>query len=1459
MSKSTEQILIITQLKDAIHAAVSNARDMTRVFKLLEDQFKSTLGPLKLVKQDIGESGGKATYLTETLDQLTVSVKALAEGGYVTSAAIKDGTVAFKAQCVEVQNDTKATNALIQAQENLAYKERDAANAIKERTVAQRNAQIASGASIYIPSDVRSGLLATGTVTPGISPTERDALYAQQETAKRKLLNDELRQYQVEQDKSAAAAERKSARTREALKAELLEERRLQAEKQRLVEIQRQAQMNILGIGSTLGINQNVLKQANLADFTKFQTAQNQLAQTMAKNNISMTQMQNMWQSMVTRSPMGALTKEGQEVYSQLQRVATLYAGMDKDFAKSFNAISRGAEDAKKKVAEFNISWQLALKLVAVQLTHQAISAFIRELRAGALYAIEVQKRVAEIRTISQDQQLTSPEWIRGFANISSKYGIDLLDQIAGGYEAISNQIAKGAETFKFMEEASKFAITAVTNTKDSVNLLSTAINAYGLNVADAEKVSAIFFKTIEVGRIRGNEMANMGQLLVPAEQLGIKLEEIGALVATLTIRGMKASETFTQLRGIFTALLRPTEEMKKFFKEMGVESGEQLLATYGLVGTFEALRTKTQGYSSELSALVPRIRGIAGAVALTGDALNTYKKYWYEIGHGTEYYRKAVSIAMESSGRKIQIEIEKVKNYFRTELGSEALGYVLQFSNAIGGLENAVKALVKTVEGLLPVMIGFGLYASKQLIKGHPYAVIVAGIASAIKTLTEYNKLNEMAAQEFVDNWTKAISDVEKAHAEAINRSIIKLQEGLANYSKRINIVVTELTLENNKVLNEYTESYINSFKLIETEHDNMMTEFNNGLAIIKKQASEAQSMGEKLDTKIISNAVNRDKLMFDWFSNEQETPQDKLNVLLDHLKELEAHQVELYNSENLEEALRVSDEIIEFEKQVYNYSVQIRKENERNAKVTEDLLRKQAYKEMEYRNDKQTMEARWFQLQEEKEDVKHKRSKKGKQELQKIAEDELKLQSQYNELIIKHRRDEEEIAVRLKRKEQHVLSYLDCVNRINKAYERQNKLLQEAQNIQAADNVLKEAEAKQLELKENEIKNIKQEMDKFNLAEALKFKDDNKVREALVNQIKLIEKYQELTGKTKTTETLLKALQDTSIVELRNRANQKNMREDEQIRQDTEAGVKQMSDLLSKQTQENDRLIRALGNSARLMVSGLPVSQLERLEFIARAGETKTGEGRWLKFEEDIKAYADLIDTFTKTKSEEHGTEAYSKIIQMLLVAEEVRQKLAMFGEDNKYIQILDNFITELQQNRKIFAEDILQDLATQQIMEDKLKSLETRAQRFNVIQAQYMELSTSLLDSFLSKGKTVEAYLQKLEIRLEGLQSRLPQDTGASAIMPRAFGGITYGKDSIPALLSPGEFVVNASASRKFYSQLVAMNSSPKHFASGGSVINGDFNISMNSSGNEHVDVIKIGKLLRREIRRGTLSLV
>ena len=109
---------------------------------------------------------------------------------------------------------------------------------------------------------------------------------------------------------------------------------------------------------------------------------------------------------------------------------------------------------------------------------------------------------------------------------------------------------------------------------------------------------------------------------------------------------------------------------------------------------------------------------------------------------------------------------------------------------------------------------------------------------------------------------------------------------------------------------------------------------------------------------------------------------------------------------------------------------------------------------------------------------------------------------------------------------------------------------------------------------------------------------------------------------------------------------------------------------------------------------------------------------------------------------------------------------------------------------------------------------------------------------------------------------IEQRIQAPPSGGGPQLRARGGQIHGTDSVSALLSPGEFVVNAAASRKFYSQLINMNAQGlSGFARGGPVSQttvGDINISMSSSGSTQTDGVAIGNVLRREIRRGRIRL-
>jgi len=158
--------------------------------------------------------------------------------------------------------------------------------------------------------------------------------------------------------------------------------------------------------------------------------------------------------------------------------------------------------------------------------------------------------------------------------------------------------------------------------------LLTAAINAFRLPVEDAEIISAQFFKTVELGRVRIEEMSqSFGRVALPASLLGVSLQELQAAIALTTIQGVKFNEASTLIRNILLKLIRPTDEMKRFFAELGVASGEAAIETFGLSGFLAKLEERTKGSSTEIGNLFGRIRAITGAMVFAGDNTERSRK----------------------------------------------------------------------------------------------------------------------------------------------------------------------------------------------------------------------------------------------------------------------------------------------------------------------------------------------------------------------------------------------------------------------------------------------------------------------------------------------------------------------------------------------------------------------------------------------------------------------------------------------------------------------------------------------------------------------------------------------------------------------------------------------------------------------------------------------------------------
>jgi TP901 family phage tail tape measure protein len=347
------------------------------------------------------------------------------------------------------------------------------------------------------------------------------------------------------------------------------------------------------------------------------------------------------------------------------------------------------------------------MRLLAVQVIHRTIASLVSGIRAALKATIELEKAISEIQTIDTDR-LPFRTWITQLKELSDTWGIDIMDQAEAAYQALSNQIVDGANAARFLGEANRFAVTAVTDVNTAVLAGSGAMNAFGKNALNAEDTFAKLFKTIELGRVRASELTSLGDVAILGRQAGLSLEEVLGSLATLSIQGVKANKAMTQLRGVFVKIIKPSAEGTALFEKWGFASGIAAVRTLGWVETLRRLEVATKGSTAELVKFVPRIRGISGVAALQGKGLQRLEKDIESIKGSLSSYGQATDTIMKNVGKTFDIELNKIKNLFKKEFGSDLLR---SFSDLIGGFEGLSEAVVRLAK-VLTYTLGAALAA---------------------------------------------------------------------------------------------------------------------------------------------------------------------------------------------------------------------------------------------------------------------------------------------------------------------------------------------------------------------------------------------------------------------------------------------------------------------------------------------------------------------------------------------------------------------------------------------------------------------------------------------------------------------------------------------------------------------------------------------------------------------------
>lgn len=508
-------------------------------------------------------------------------------------------------------------------------------------------------------------------------------------------------------------------------------------------------------------ITQELTKQfgaiSSPQQFAALQNATNQLSKDLATGKLNAEQLLNVLRQLQGSNfgggkggpPVALLPGQGGEEQSRLLRLIGI-----------FNQVEDAGTKAGKHIL---LSWESVTRLFQVQILHQVIGQFISELRRSVDEASKFQIRISEIRTISQQNQLTTAQWASGLRDLSDAFGLPLLDVTKAAYDAISNQVTRGAQTFEFLRTTLEFSRISVSSAADAQNLLSSAIKSFGEQNLTAQKAAEVLFKTIDLGRVTASEMANtFGRVAQLASQAGVTIEQLGAAIATLTVRGVRYSEAYTLINNVLISAIKPSEAMTEVLRKYGVATGEAAIRTFGFVGFLRILQSElNSGGLSKLAEIEQNIRSIRGALGLvSGDAFAEFEQNLQNITNGAEQFRRAGDIIRESPAFKLEQELNKLRNIFAIDFGQEMIRTVLELTAPFGGFAITVKGVVELTKELVGavknVVEPFTLLAGA--INSISFGLLTAGLSVLLKLLVAYVAVT-LAARTATYLWTSALA----------------------------------------------------------------------------------------------------------------------------------------------------------------------------------------------------------------------------------------------------------------------------------------------------------------------------------------------------------------------------------------------------------------------------------------------------------------------------------------------------------------------------------------------------------------------------------------------------------------------------------------------------------------------------------------------------------------------------
>lgn len=506
--------------------------------------------------------------------------------------------------------------------------------------------------------------------------------------------------------------------------------------------------------------------------------------------------------------------------------------------------------------------------------------------------AAQFEASIAKVSTIADTSQVSLSTIESDIMALSRSTGQGAGDLTEATYQAISASVDT-AYAVKFVDEANKLAVGGFTQQATAADVLTTAINAYGLAVSEATQVSDMLITTQNLGKTTVDELAqNMGRVIPLAAAYNVEMDNLSTGYAILTKNGIATAESTTYLKSMLNELGDTGSAVAGVLQEQTGQSFAQLTESgYSLGDVLTVIGDSVNGDTTAFNNLWGSQEAGIGALALFNagaaefnstlgkmqDSAGATEKAYMTMTNTTEHAQKRIQNAFSNLGITIGSQLNPVISDLYNGVADVVDGFS-EFTDEHPGVTAAITGVSVTLGIGTVALTGYSV-ASKvasaatktftavlqanPLVKGAMIAVGIAGVVAGVASFTNVIKSNTDAVEDYngtleqcrseIDNTRTAYENVCNmygAESQAAQGLASELETLNAQYQKGGGFAAdyAQRLEESKEALDSFTAEYNSKMDSIDKDWQNGM------VAVAQLEALSKQSELTNADLDMMS-----------------------------------------------------------------------------------------------------------------------------------------------------------------------------------------------------------------------------------------------------------------------------------------------------------------------------------------------------------------------------------------------------------------------------------------------------------------------------------------------------------------------------------------------------------------------------------------------------------------------------